>query len=170
MLTDRIYKIFFRRDYRIYKIKDFSVSQRKRCSGRNDNRINRENHPRYRGFSAQLSFVARVSHLVRLGLFTTRNLPLCLRIVTLSPRFIPCVIWPSTETVVPSLTFRPSTSTVLSALITIGRNDSECGHIGVITKTSIKVESIGPPAERLYAVEPVGVEIIRPSLTQLARV
>ena len=40
---------------------------------------------------------------------------------------------------------------------------SECGAIGV-TRNSFAVGStIGPPQERLYAVEPVGVEIMMPS-------
>jgi hypothetical protein len=52
----------------------------------------------------------------------------------------------------------------LSALITIGRKLREWGQSGVITIADKFADKIGPPAERLYAVEPVGVEIIIPSL------
>ncbi len=40
---------------------------------------------------------------------------------------------------------------------------NEWGHMGVKTITPLVGVIIGPPAERLYAVEPVGVEIIIPS-------
>ena len=39
----------------------------------------------------------------------------------------------------------------------------ECGDIGVIIKACVSGYIIGPPTARLYAVEPVGVEIINPS-------
>ena len=38
------------------------------------------------------------------------------------------------------------------------------GQMNVITNASTELSKIGPPAEREYAVEPVGVETIRPSL------
>ena len=38
-----------------------------------------------------------------------------------------------------------------------------CGQIGVITNALTRGPIIGPPAERLYAVDPVGVETINPS-------
>src|SRR5438067_11761658 len=38
-----------------------------------------------------------------------------------------------------------------------------CGQIGVITNTPQSGSRIGPPAESEYAVEPVGVAIIKPS-------
>ena len=44
------------------------------------------------------------------------------------------------------------------------------GQIGVITIASVSGERIGPPAEREYAVEPVGVAIIIPSARYLQRV
>lgn len=56
--------------------------------------------------------------------------------------------------------------------MTIGLNDKENGHIGVnvIHLTSLYLnynlfytEIIGPPALKLYAVLPAGVEIIKPS-------
>jgi len=46
---------------------------------------------------------------------------------------------------------------------TTGLCVSECGQIGVSAKTLVKGKRTGPPAERLYAVEPVGVETITPS-------
>ena len=68
----------------------------------------------------------------------------------------------------PSLIRVQLISTTLAASITIGRKLSECGQIGVMTIASIEPSRIGPPADRLYAVEPVGVETISPSPTQLA--
>ncbi len=45
----------------------------------------------------------------------------------------------------------------------IGRFDSECGAIGTIRKPRRPGCMIGPFADSEYAVEPVGVETIRPS-------
>src|SRR5438270_2671414 len=45
----------------------------------------------------------------------------------------------------------------------IDRFVSTCGQIGVITKTPDSGSMIGPPADREYAVEPVGVATINPS-------
>ena len=41
--------------------------------------------------------------------------------------------------------------------ITSPRLYAECGATGVTTRPSIPGLTIGPPAEKLYAVEPVGV-------------
>ena len=46
---------------------------------------------------------------------------------------------------------------------TRGRKDKLLGHIGVRTNALSDGCTIGPPAEREYAVEPVGVDIITPS-------
>jgi hypothetical protein len=46
---------------------------------------------------------------------------------------------------------------------TKGRNDKLLGHIGVRTNALKDGWTIGPPAEREYAVEPVAVDTIRPS-------
>ena len=46
---------------------------------------------------------------------------------------------------------------------TIGRMESELGHIGVIVRLSTVGWTIGPPAESECAVEPVGVATIMPS-------
>lgn len=46
---------------------------------------------------------------------------------------------------------------------TKGRNDKLRGHIGVSTIALSEGWTIGPPAEREYAVEPVGVDTINPS-------
>ena len=43
------------------------------------------------------------------------------------------------------------------------RENSECGHTGVIKMQSICGEIMGPPAESEYAVEPVGVAKSSPS-------
>ena len=48
-----------------------------------------------------------------------------------------------------------------------GLNDNECGAKGVIAMQSVFAYIIDPPAERLYAVEPVGVDIIKPSPTKV---
>src|SRR5512139_1018876 len=46
---------------------------------------------------------------------------------------------------------------------TIGLFVSVWGQIGVSTMQPVVGYSIGPPAERQYAVDPVGVDTIRPS-------
>jgi hypothetical protein len=46
---------------------------------------------------------------------------------------------------------------------TRGRNDKLLGHIGVSTNALKDGCTMGPPAEREYAVEPVGVDTMRPS-------
>src|SRR5947209_14249886 len=46
---------------------------------------------------------------------------------------------------------------------TIGRFVKVCGAIGVRSSASSVGCTIGPPAARLYAVDPVGVATIRPS-------
>ena len=46
---------------------------------------------------------------------------------------------------------------------TSGRAFNECGQIGTIINAFNLGTKIGPPAEMLYAVEPVGVETIKPS-------
>ena len=53
--------------------------------------------------------------------------------------------------------------TMASESMMIGRNDRECGQMGVMERTSRPGEIIGPPAERLYAVDPEGVAMITPS-------
>jgi hypothetical protein len=46
---------------------------------------------------------------------------------------------------------------------TSGRNDRLRGHIGVNTRALSDGWTIGPPADNEYAVDPVGVDTIRPS-------
>lgn len=46
---------------------------------------------------------------------------------------------------------------------TRGRNDRLRGHIGVNTSALSDGWTIGPPADSEYAVEPVGVDTIKPS-------
>ncbi len=55
------------------------------------------------------------------------------------------------------------TRTADDAGMTIGRLVSVCGAIGVTITASTLGRTIGPPAARLYAVDPVGVATIRPS-------
>ena len=52
---------------------------------------------------------------------------------------------------------------------TRGRNDKLRGQIGVSTIALNEGCTIGPPADSEYAVEPVGVETIRPSQTASVR-
>ena len=53
--------------------------------------------------------------------------------------------------------------TGLEPATTTGRFVSVCGAIGVIVRPSTRGCTIGPPAERLYAVVPVGLAMMRPS-------
>ena len=46
---------------------------------------------------------------------------------------------------------------------TSGRNDKLRGHIGVRTRALSEGCTMGPPADREYAVDPVGVETMMPS-------
>src|SRR5947207_9459168 len=46
---------------------------------------------------------------------------------------------------------------------TMGRFVSVCEQIGVSTMASTLGNTIGPPADSEYAVDPVGVEMMRPS-------
>ena len=48
------------------------------------------------------------------------------------------------------------------SVMTIGLNDNDKGHIGDMIVQGTSLWTIGPPADRLYAVEPVGVDIINP--------
>ena len=56
-----------------------------------------------------------------------------------------------------------ATSMTASSGTTMGRFESVKGQIGVINYRIHRRKNTGPPAERLYAVEPVGVETIKPS-------
>ena len=49
------------------------------------------------------------------------------------------------------------------SLATSGRMVNAWGAIGDMAHTGAEGCIIGPPADRLYAIEPVGVDIIRPS-------
>ncbi len=55
------------------------------------------------------------------------------------------------------------TCTSDEAGITTGRFVSVCGAIGVSSIASTAGCTIGPPAARLYAVDPVGLAMIKPS-------
>lgn len=50
-----------------------------------------------------------------------------------------------------------------------GLNESECGQILVRQNTSQDGCTIDPPADKLYAVDPVGVEIMIPSPLTVVR-
>lgn len=59
----------------------------------------------------------------------------------------------------------PSILTVISedADVRIGRNDRECGAIGVMRVAGTSGDTMQPPAEMLYAVEPEGDATMSPS-------
>ncbi|KAI2797596.1 hypothetical protein BLOT_014130 [Blomia tropicalis] len=82
----------------------------------------------------------------------------------LSPTSISCRFRPSNET---HAELRESGETQIfnstPAGTTIGRNESECGHIGVIIIAGTLGWIIEAPAATAYAVLPVGVETINPS-------
>lgn len=46
---------------------------------------------------------------------------------------------------------------------TSGRNERDLGQIGVMINARTEGCTIGPPEDNEYAVEPVGVETMRPS-------
>ena len=72
--------------------------------------------------------------------------------------------WPSTHIFAVSLgPSNNSTSTFSSEEITKGLEDKLWGNIGKIVHTSRLGWIIGPPADKEYAVEPVGVATIKPS-------
>lgn len=48
-------------------------------------------------------------------------------------------------------------------------NDNERGQIGVKTKLCTLGCTMGPPADNEYAVDPVGVDTIKPSATHSVR-
>jgi len=50
-----------------------------------------------------------------------------------------------------------------------GLKDRECGAIGVKSMAGTLHYTIDPPAAKLYAVDPVGVEIINPSPTAVVK-
>ena len=64
---------------------------------------------------------------------------------------------------VPSLPLTTSTEITVVESTTIGRKANEYAAMGVTSKALIDRSTIGPPALRLYAVEPEGVETITPS-------
>lgn len=65
----------------------------------------------------------------------------------------------------PACTEVPGNLTVISedADVRIGLKDNECGAMGVMSVAGTKGDTIQPPAEMLYAVEPDGDAMMRPS-------
>ena len=61
-----------------------------------------------------------------------------------------------------SVGYRMSQPDLLSGMIN-GLTFKLCGAIGVMIKTSLPGMIIGPEQLKLYPVEPVGVDIIKPS-------
>src|SRR5258706_4728972 len=86
--------------------------------------------------------------------------------VTLSPTHSGVEDWPSQKSVVPGLTRSGVIVIVELSGATTGRKESECGQMGVIATALTPRVTIGPPAARLYAVEPDGVEMMMPSPEQ----
>ena len=84
-----------------------------------------------------------------------------------SPSFILNRLAPSRATqppLLPSLTFSILISDDAGKIR--GRKLRECGAKGVKHIQCVLVSMIEPPEARLYAVEPVGVDIINPSPTE----
>ena len=63
----------------------------------------------------------------------------------------------------PSLGAWQTISITLLSGTSTGRLVSMCGHTGVMQMAATAGNTIGPPAESEYAVEPVGVAMISPS-------
>jgi hypothetical protein len=57
----------------------------------------------------------------------------------------------------------------MESLRSIGRKERECGQIGVSRMAGMSGCTSEPPAEREYAVEPVGVEKMHPSACTTVR-
>src|SRR4029079_2547765 len=91
------------------------------------------------------------------------NVVRLLRILTWSATFNGKPTCPSSVNVTSSLSVFSNNSISASSGTTIGRFESVNGQIGVMTTAFIEGKITGPPAQRLYAVDPVGVETIRPS-------
>src|SRR5688500_17524704 len=85
------------------------------------------------------------------------------RMTTLSPACSTPVSSPSQNSVVPGFTLAATSTSELRDETTTGRNERLCGQIGVTQKASTPLSTIGPPADRLYAVEPLGVAAMTPS-------
>src|SRR5260221_11693267 len=86
--------------------------------------------------------------------------------VTLSPTHSGVEDWPSQKSVVPGLT-RSGVMVIVELIgVTTGRNERLCGQMGVIATALTPSMTIGPPAARLYAVAPDGVEMMMPSPEQ----
>ncbi len=86
-----------------------------------------------------------------------------LRIITRSPTLSGNPTWPSRVNATSSWSVFSINSISALSGTTIGRLESVNGQMGVTTTAFIDGKITGPPAERLYAVEPVGVETMRPS-------
>src|SRR4051794_27871872 len=83
-------------------------------------------------------------------------------IVTLSPARSGVDDWPSQNSVVPGFT-RSGVIVIVDVIgVTTGRKDKLGGQIGVIATALTPSITIGPPAARLYAGEPGGVEMMTP--------
>src|SRR5262245_9975604 len=85
------------------------------------------------------------------------------RATTWSPGASPCTACPSTSTVAPTPVVRFVTVSSRPRGTTSGRACSECGATKVSAIASRPHTSTGPPFDRLYAVDPEGVEQISPS-------
>ena len=56
-----------------------------------------------------------------------------------------------------------STASTESGEVTIGRANNACALIGTMSRACTSGQTIGPPAEKAYAVDPVGVAHTTPS-------
>ena len=88
---------------------------------------------------------------------------------TLPPGWASPTRCPSTSTATGTSAVRFQTTTSFPRGTTSGRAWSECGATKVVAIASIPHMSTGPPFERLYAVDPEGVEQMIPSHGTLPR-
>ena len=93
----------------------------------------------------------------------TSTPPSARRTLSISPCAKVVPTWPSTVTKSSSdASSACSVTSTLDGRIT-GRMASVCADTGVTTIVSSVGKTTGPPAERLYAVDPVGVDSTMPS-------
>ncbi|CAB4550180.1 unannotated protein [freshwater metagenome] len=67
----------------------------------------------------------------------------------------------------PALRCRTSTATIASGFTTSGLAKSACALNGTTNSASTDGQTTGPPAEKAYAVDPVGVDMTTPSQPKL---
>src|SRR5688572_13960290 len=119
--------------------------------------------PTCRGLWAQCSFSAKLRHWRASGFSISSTSFGLRRSTTVSPRVNFVLACPSQNNVVPGFTRDALITTVIFEDTTTGRNERLCGQMGVMQMASTDASMMGPPAETLYAVDPLGVATMTPS-------